>query len=192
MGSQKRIDDLVRDVAARTPGAEAVVVGGQRWSYRELTGRIDNLAKALIAAGVGHGDRVACLSTPHPDFLVSLMAVASIGAIWVGLNPRYRPNEMAYVLADAEPKAILARTKLDGRSYVDDLAALVAGCPSLEAVVVLGGDPLFDGAMAYDAFIAAAEDVGAGVLDAARASAGKCSLMSRCRRCFSFGHGSGK
>lgn len=172
MDSRKRIDELVRDVAARSPEAEAVVVGAQRWSYRELTARIDAQAKALIAAGVGHGDRVACLSTPHPDFLVSLMAAASIGAIWVGLNPRYRPNEMAYVLVDAEPKAILARTQLDGRSYVDDLAALVAGCPSLEAVVVLNGDPLFDGAMAYDAFVGSAAGVRDETLAAARAGAG--------------------
>jgi acyl-CoA synthetase (AMP-forming)/AMP-acid ligase II len=172
MAAKESISDIVRAGAARSPDAEAVVVGAERWTYRQLQDRIDALARALIAAGVGRGDRVACLCTPHPDFLVTLMAAASIGALWLGLNPRYRPAEMAYVLGDAEPRVLLARTRVDERDYGDDLTALVAGCPSLETVVVLGQDPLFPGATAYDAFIAAAAAVGDAVLAAARGAVG--------------------
>ena len=155
MSSRVRICDIVRDVAERTPDAEATVVDGERWSYRELNRRVDQAARALIAAGVERGDRVACLCTPHPDFLVSLMAAASIGAIWLGLNPRYRLSEMAYVLGDAEPKVLLARTAVDDRSYAEDLVALAAGCASLKMVVILGEDPICAGAASYAAFTAA-------------------------------------
>ncbi|MDR3511668.1 MAG: class I adenylate-forming enzyme family protein [Caulobacteraceae bacterium] len=163
----ENVRDIVRRVALARPDAEACVLGDQRWSYAELDRRIDALARALVAAGVGHGDRVATLSTPHPDFLVAFLAAGQIGAIWVGLNPRYRPAELGYVLGDAEPKVLLVRTRIEARDYRGDFAALAADCPSLVASVVLNGDPLFDGALAYDAFIAG----GAGVDDAALAAA---------------------
>jgi acyl-CoA synthetase (AMP-forming)/AMP-acid ligase II len=172
MNDQDNVRDIVRQSAARSPEAEAVVLGDRRWSYAELDGRIDALARALIAAGVGPGDRVATLSTPHPDFLVAFLATAQIGAIWIGLNPRYRPAELAYVLGDAEPAVLLARTRIEARDYREDFAALAAGCPSLRACVVLDGDPLFEGALAYDAFVAAGEAADAGALAAAEQAAG--------------------
>jgi len=168
----ERVDDLARAAAAATPDAEAMVLGDQRWSYAELMARVDALAAALLAVGVRRGDRVATLSTPHPDFLVAFLAATSVGAIWIGLNPRYRLGELAYVLGDAEPCVLLARSRIQERDYADDLATLVQGCPSLRAVVALNGDPLFAGAVTYDAFIAQGAAVDPGTLEAARAATG--------------------
>ncbi len=57
--------DIVRRAAMDAPDSEALVLGAARWSYAELDRRIDALARALLAAGVAHGDRVATLSTPQ-------------------------------------------------------------------------------------------------------------------------------
>jgi MFS family permease len=86
----ERISDYLTLVRAETPRAEALVLGTQRMTYQQLAHDVDSLSCALIAAGIRSGDRIATLATPHPDFFIVLLAASSIGAIWVGLNPRYR------------------------------------------------------------------------------------------------------
>ena len=139
----KRISDYVSWHAQRDPGAIALVLGERRITYLELTQQVDRLATSLVAAGVRKGDRVATLSTPHPDFVVSLLAASSIGAIWLGLNPRYRLPELQHCVSDSAPKILLARNNLLGRSYDLEIDALRATCESLEHVV------LFDDATTF-------------------------------------------
>ncbi len=134
------ISDYPRHWAAVAPEREAVVFEGARWRYQELADRVDRCAKALLAAGVGRGDRVATLSPPHPDFYVTFLATVSIGAIWFGLNPRYQRRELEYAVTDASPKLVFARTRIQDRDYRDELAAMLETGPSIERMVLLDGD----------------------------------------------------
>ena len=136
-----RVSDYVTSHAARDPDAVALVHGDQRVSYRELSQQVDRLAAALLAAGVRKGDRVATLSTPHPDFVVSFFAASSIGAIWLGLNPRYRLPELRHCVVDSGPKILLTHRQLQGRSCEPEIEALRASCESLERVVLLDDGP---------------------------------------------------
>ena len=111
-----------------------------RWNYGELQQRIDALARALLAAGVGKGDRVATLQTPHPEFLVCLLAAASIGAIWVGLNPKFRLEELKHIVADARPKILITRLRIGERSYADGPCRVARRCPALEQTVAFAGE----------------------------------------------------
>jgi len=64
------LGDLLDEIAARHPGREAVVFRDQRLTYRELTARVDLLARALLGLGVRHGDRVALLLPNRPEWLI--------------------------------------------------------------------------------------------------------------------------
>lgn len=119
-----RIADYARYHAERTPQAEAMVLGDRRVTYAELNDRVDALARALMAAGVAVGDRVATLQTPCPDFFVAFLATSSIGAIWVGLNPKYRVGELVYVVDDCRPKVLLTRLDVGGRRYDQEIVAI--------------------------------------------------------------------
>ena len=110
--------------AMHRPGAEAVVDRQRRLSYAELKVAVDECAAAMVASGVRHGDRVAMLATPGADFLIVFLAAASIGAIWVGLNPRYADAELAEAVARIDPRLVLARTAIEARSYIAWLEAL--------------------------------------------------------------------
>jgi fatty-acyl-CoA synthase len=79
---------------------------------------------------------VATLCTPHPDFYVTFLATASIGALWLGLNPKYTLDELRYVVDDADPRVLFARTRIGDRDYCGDLAALCRG--SRRDLVALG------------------------------------------------------
>lgn len=162
------ISDYAAWWATERPQAEAVVLGDLRWSYRELARRVDDTARALLAAGVGPGDRVATLSTPHPDYLVTFLATCSIGAIWVGLNPRYTLGELSYVVGDAEPTVIFARTRIGDRDFRADLVALRSNHHTVGRVVIMGNDPLPGHAQPMQEFLADAQRVSEAELAAHR------------------------
>jgi len=158
------ISDYPRYWATVRPDAEAVVFETSRWTYGELADRVDRCACALLAHGIRPGDRVATLSPPHPDYYVTFLAAVSIGAIWLGLNPRYQIRELEYVVNDAGPRLVFARTVIGDRSYHEELAALTAACRSIERTVLL------DSGTSYSDFLAAGHAVSAGALAAVRAA----------------------
>ncbi|MFF4771315.1 class I adenylate-forming enzyme family protein [Microtetraspora fusca] len=122
------IGEVIRTAAARHPAREALVHGTGRWTWHDLDTEIDRWAGALRDAGVRAGDRVAVASHPEPRFLFAFLAAARLGAVFQGLNPRSRPDELRYLLADSEPRVVL-----DPAALLGD-AALEQG--------TLGGDEL--------------------------------------------------
>ena len=122
--------------AATQPTAEAMVHLERRWSWRELKVEVDRWARALLALGVTKGDRVACLSTPRPEFWISFLAASRIGAIWVGLNPRYTQRELAYVMRDSAPVLLVALARHGDRDFLPDIGAVAAETHSLRETVI--------------------------------------------------------
>jgi fatty-acyl-CoA synthase len=167
----ERISDYLAWYAQRTPQAEALVLGTLRMTYEELARDVDLLSRALLAAGVRAGDRVATLATPHPDFFILLLAATSIGAIWVGLNPRHRLEELAYVLSDSQPTLVFSRTRIGTRDYGTDIASLQAALPTLQWIV-LGDDPVPEGTVPLATFVAAHAHTDSAALVAAREGVG--------------------
>jgi acyl-CoA synthetase (AMP-forming)/AMP-acid ligase II len=94
-----------------------------------------------------------------PRLLDDIPATASIGAIWVGLNPRYQLEEYRYVVGDCEPVLLLARTRIGERDFAADIAALRTESTTLHKVVVLGGDPPLEDSVSMAAFLAAGQMV---------------------------------
>lgn len=156
-----RIADYLDYHSARQPQAEAMVHGTRRWTWAELTAEVDTLARALLAAGVRKGQRIACLSTPRPEFWISVLAAARIGAVWVGLNPRHTGPELAHVLADSAPVLLLALASHRDRDLAAEIAALATANPGM-AIYHFGGpaptlpDLLAMAARTDDAALAAA------------------------------------
>ncbi|MCX5768390.1 MAG: class I adenylate-forming enzyme family protein [Gemmatimonadetes bacterium] len=166
-----RVSDFVTWYAERTPQAEASVHEADRLTYAALAARVDAVARALLAVGVKKGDRVATLAPPHPDYLITFLASASIGAIWMGLNPRYRTDELTYVVADAEPSVLFARTSFGDRQYDAEIAAMRAAAPSVRQVVALD-DTGAAGTESIAAFLARGSTVPDDRLATARADCG--------------------
>lgn len=167
-----RVSDYVQWRAQQQPDATALVLDERSISYGELDLQIERLARALLAAGVRKGDRIATLQTPHPDYVTVFLATVSIGAVWVGLNPRYRLGELAHVVTDAEPCLLFTRLAVAERGYADDIAALKAACPSLRRVVAFDGEAAADGVQDMAGFLAGGAEIGDEALAAARAACG--------------------
>lgn len=140
----------------------ALVSTGGQVTYRELDAGVNRLADALRARGLRRGDRVAALLFNSVEYLEALFACAKTGMILVPLNFRLSAEELAEVLGDCTPRALLYDPALAAQA-----ASLVAAVESLELLVrtpLLGaaaaaaGDPghplyrdLVEGADATDA-----------------------------------------
>jgi O-succinylbenzoic acid--CoA ligase len=133
--------DWLRLRAERTPLAVALEVGDACVTWAELDARADGAACALTDRGVSDGDRVALLLPNCADFVVLAHAVPRAGAILVPLNTRLSPDELAWQLADAEPKVLVCT----GATAV--LAATAAGDSG--AVTVDAGELRATGAARY-------------------------------------------
>lgn len=169
-----RISDYVGHYASVTPEAEALVLDNKCLSYRDLHEQTERLAAALLGAGVKPGDRVATLCTPSPDYFVCFLATGSIGAIWVGLNPRYQMEELSYVMEDSQPVILLARSVIDARNYSNALTTLKVNHRSIRQVVILDEEAglIPEGATGLSEFLMTANPVASPQLEAARRQAG--------------------
>jgi fatty-acyl-CoA synthase len=99
--------------ARMNPDATALVQGTRRVSYRELEQRSAALAGALAGSGVVAGDRVGYLGLNDIATFEALFATARLGAIFVPINTRLAPPEVAYLLGDCGPAALVVGPELE-------------------------------------------------------------------------------
>ena len=94
---------------ARTKGDQnAVIIGDDQISYRQLHEWTSRLARSLADEGVKPGDRVGLLAPNTPQWPVAALAVMKCGATLVPLNSRLKPAEIRKIADDAEISAVIA------------------------------------------------------------------------------------
>jgi fatty-acyl-CoA synthase len=140
------LDDTIGANLERTvlayPDAEALVdaAAGQRWTYAQLNDEIDGLARALIASGIGRGDRVGIWSPNRPEWVMLQYATAKIGAILVSVNPAYRTHELSYVLRHSGTRLLVSASVFKTSDYRGMVEQVRPGLPELHELVFLGTD----------------------------------------------------
>jgi fatty-acyl-CoA synthase len=95
------------------------------WTYAQFNQRCDNLAKGLLAIGIGKGDHVGIWARNIPDWLTFMFATAKLGAVLVTVNPVYKAHELAYVLQQSDMKALVIIDAFRDVDYVQILRELV-------------------------------------------------------------------
>jgi fatty-acyl-CoA synthase len=111
---------------ARWPDRDALVSRHQniRWSYAELSKRVDALAGGLLALGLEPGDRVGIWSPNNAEWCVTQFATAKAGLILVNINPAYRLSEVEYALNKVGCKALITADSFKSSDYVGMLREL--------------------------------------------------------------------
>jgi len=152
------IGGALDDAAAAWPDREALVSveQGLRYTYRELDGEVDRLARGLLARGVQKGDRVGIWSPNCLEWVLVQYATARLGAVLVTINPAYRTHELAYVAEQSGLSLLIAAPSFKTSDYVSmvkeaapSLDAVFLGSPEWDALLV-DGDPLPDRGLAPD------------------------------------------
>jgi acyl-CoA synthetase (AMP-forming)/AMP-acid ligase II len=129
-------------IAARG-AAPAVVESGalpeRRVTYSELGARVLASTRAMIAAGVRPGDRVAIWAPNGLEWIVAALGAQCSGAALVPVNTRWKGAEAAFVLAASRAKILCTAVGFLGTDTVAMLAADDTELPELERIVVFPG-----------------------------------------------------
>jgi long-chain acyl-CoA synthetase len=115
-------------VAVRTKDDEVCLT----WSA--LRDRVDALARGLHELGVRRGDTVALMLANRPEFHVADLAAMSLGATPFSIYVTSSPEQIAYVVGDAQAKVALVEA-----AFAERFLAARDELPSLETVVILEG-----------------------------------------------------
>lgn len=157
--------------ARHTPNATAIIHAGQAVSYAELARQVDEVARALLADGVRQGDRVAVLAHPTRFYWLTFLASLSIGAVWLGLNPKYRLPELEYNVGNCRPTLLLGLGGYEGDDFTGTLQNLAKTLQRHRAPVVFGPVKTPDaGLEAWDEFLIRGLAISDAQLQAARDS----------------------
>src|SRR5690625_4227930 len=101
------IGDWIHRRQIKSAGRIAVTAGERELTYEQFGERINRLANALVERGVQPGERVAYLGENSVEFLETLFALGSIGAVFVPLNTRLAGPEVAFHLEDSSSKMLI-------------------------------------------------------------------------------------
>ena len=131
---------LLRDAAETVPDRTALVEGvadpalRRRWTYRELLGISERLARGLLGK-FERGDRVVVYGTNSPEWVFLQHAMSLAGILLVPVNPAYTARELNYILANSGAAGLFFDDSFRDRELrpvVDDAAR--EGCPQLHSI----------------------------------------------------------
>jgi len=129
--------------------ADALVFWGEdkvrrRLSRRALVDLVSRLARALAAAGVRQGDRVAGYAPNLPESIAATLATASLGAIWSSCSPDFGVQGVLDRFGQIEPKVLFCadRYLYGGKEFttLDKVGEILAKLPSVTRCVVMPYD----------------------------------------------------
>ena len=127
------------------------------------------IARGLIAAGVGRGDRVAVWATNVPEWIVLQFALAKAGAVLVTVNTSLRAREIEYLLRQSETSTLVT---IAGFRGVDYMAEFREARPATVKQVFFVGEPCPPDATPYEQLRAMAERVSERELDERESTVG--------------------
>jgi len=100
------IGDWIYKRSRFSPNRTAISFYRRILTYGDLNRRVNLLCHAMMETGVQTGDRVGVLSRNCPEFIEVYFACSKTGCIFVPLNFRLAPLELAYQITDSRPRLL--------------------------------------------------------------------------------------
>jgi long-chain acyl-CoA synthetase len=140
--TQNNTADFIFDAARHRPDHVALrrKVDG-RWTpvtTREFADEVTAVAKGLIAAGIGAGDRVAVMSRTRYEWSLVDFALFCAGAVVVPVYETSSAEQLEWILADSGTRAVFAETD----AHAELIESVRAQCPQLGPVWCFDNDGL--------------------------------------------------
>ena len=144
--------------AARWPDVPGLIAGSASWTFAEIWTDARAAASAMLASGVGEGDRIAIWAPNCREWMLAALGAQTIGATIVPLNTRFKGQEAGDILRRSRAKLLFVpcdflatdyRTLLAGEA-LPDLAEILTLDAGWEDFVLRGrgaDDLLVDAAL---------------------------------------------
>jgi fatty-acyl-CoA synthase len=176
---------FVAERAAARGNVEALVTASARLTYREQHAAVRRAAKTMHALGLRRGDFIGILLGNDETWVTLFYAAATIGAVTVPINTRFKSAELAFCLAQADVKALFTADRFLNIDFLSFLRAAEPAIdralpgdalPLLRHLVVLG-DEIPPAGKRFEDVLALADRVTDGTLDALAAEVQPSDLL---------------
>ncbi|MBC7444446.1 MAG: AMP-binding protein, partial [Polaromonas sp.] len=124
------LGNLLTQTARKYPRHAGLIHGEHRHSWAQINRRVDALAYHLQTLGIKFGDRILVQLANGLPLFESAWAAFKLGAVWVPVNCRLTPPEVAWIAASSG-----ARLMLTQQAFEAHAAAAQAQAPALRQVL---------------------------------------------------------
>jgi amino acid adenylation domain-containing protein/non-ribosomal peptide synthase protein (TIGR01720 family) len=114
-GFSGTIPGLFQAQARISPDATVISMPDRQITYAELRKRSNAIAAEMKAAGVGPGACVGVLTGRRPELIESLLAITSLGAIYLPLEPGWPDARLGAIMKECGVNHLATITAFDGR-----------------------------------------------------------------------------
>jgi acyl-CoA synthetase (AMP-forming)/AMP-acid ligase II len=128
----RTLGDVARYHAEARPGAVAFSFEGRETTFADFDRHTNQVANALIAAGLSTGDRVAYVGKNSDWYFELLIGAAKAGVVTTPIGWRLAAPEIAYIVADSDAKLVFVGPELI--AHVEDVAAELTHRPVVIAM----------------------------------------------------------
>lgn len=126
--------DITRNFAKTQPDRIALSFEGRQTTYAEFENHTNQVANALIAAGVKSGDRVAFFGKNSDTYFEVFFGAAKMGGVTSPINWRLAGPEVAYILKDSHAPILFV-----GPEFVETVKRIADECPDLRTIIATEG-----------------------------------------------------
>ncbi|ASS75351.1 hypothetical protein CIG75_10345 [Tumebacillus algifaecis] len=104
------VHQLFEAQAEKTPDSKAIEWKSGSLSYKELNRRANQLAHALIRAGVRVDQPVGLCVARSPEMIIGMLGIMKAGGAYLPLDPAYPAQRITYMLEDADADVLLTQS----------------------------------------------------------------------------------
>jgi acyl-CoA synthetase (AMP-forming)/AMP-acid ligase II len=132
-GLEPTLGWMIRKGTEKQPDAEALVVDDKRYTYAQLTDRMNRLSNALTEFGAHKGDKVGLLLYNGNEFIEGVFGITKLGAVCVPLNYRLKQIELEYIINHSDIVVLIYDTEFDPL-----ISALKMKLPRVKQYIAVG------------------------------------------------------
>jgi len=129
--------EITRELAVAQPDRIALSFEGRDTTYAEFETHTNQVANALLDAGVKNGDRLAYFGKNSDSYFEVFFGAAKMGAATTPINWRLAGPEVVYMLQDSRAPILFV-----GPEFVDMIASITGQCPALKTIIAAGESAL--------------------------------------------------
>jgi amino acid adenylation domain-containing protein len=127
----RRVHQIFEERVREHPDAVAAVHGDKQWTYRQLNGRANQLARALLARGLCREDVIAVVMERNLDWMAAVLAIFKAGGAYLPIEPHFPADRIARTLSRAGCRLVLTE-----RGSTATLDRAVESLPGVQTLFV--------------------------------------------------------
>jgi acyl-CoA synthetase (AMP-forming)/AMP-acid ligase II len=127
------VPELLHARVATYPETELLVTPTERLTYQQAEQRSREVARRMLSAGIGKNTRVGVLFPNTPEWIVSWLAAARIGALAIPISTYHQAPELGRTLRHADVNLLLMTPRHLNHDYLDRLERVAPALTSSRA-----------------------------------------------------------